>query len=193
VTALDLNLNEDEILASDIMGYVAYAPVGTTGPVTAIDDLGVGWIATGLIKDDGISSSYTKDQEEKAAWNVRGVVKRIAKTAKFSFKFTLIQTNTDSHTLYYGNAPVAVPSHTGHFTTKVLTKSDVTPHAWVIHVPMDDGTAERTFVPRGIVTDVGDATYTETDDREYELTVGAVASPGVDFLAEIISNAAGLA
>lgn len=192
-SAFDLAFDEDQILSSDINGFVAVADIGAVAPASADITLdGDVWTSVGLIKDDGISESYNKDQEEKSAWNVRGTVKRIPKTAKFSFKFTAIQTNAINKELQYGNAPAAITGHTGHFQTKILAKSDTTERAWLIHVPMVDGSIRRIFVPRGVVSDVGDVVHSETDDEEFACTVGAVVSPGVDYLALEFSNAPGL-
>ena len=188
MVAIDKDFDEDQILATDVNGFVCFAPVGTTAPDDATADYPAGWASLGLILDDGVTETLTKDMEEKMAWNVRGVIKRIAKSAKFSFKFTAVQTSADLHELYYGNRPTAISGSTGHTSTKIAAKSVVKEWAWIIEKPMDNGTVERTIVPRGVVTDTGDIVSSETSIKQYELTVGAQISPGVDYIAEILSN-----
>lgn len=182
------NIDPDAILANDIDGLVVCAPKGTAAPADASadwDGTTGKWEAFGIIADDGITTSYKKDTNEKMGWNVRGVVKRIPKSASFTAKFTAMQTSYLTHKVFYGSAPTTLTNGT---QTKLLAKSDTTEYAYGFDMPFTDGTLDRYVVPIGVVTDIDDVVYSQDEVKQFGLTVAAQISASVDYLALLMST-----
>lgn len=191
MTAIAKDFDEDEVLASSIGGLVLCAPKGTAAPADALVDWPTGWESVGLIDDNGIKTTYKKDQTEHFAWNVRGTVKRVPKSANYDIDFTVMQTSDLTHKLFFGSAPVAL-STSGHSRTDINALSDLTEYAWGLEFVYTDGSQERHIIPRGVVTSIGAQSYSEKDLKVFQMTVGAQISPGVSYLAYIMSNSAGI-
>lgn len=186
MVAIANNFNEDAIFASTIGGLVLAAPKGTAAPATIVADWPTGWVSVGLISDDGVTTTMDTDVEDKNAWNARGTVKRIPKSAGLSFQFTAMQTNSLTHELYFGAAPTTI---TGGTRTAIPATSPSKEWAFAVQYPGLDGTTiERWIMPVGTVTDRGDIQQSETDLKQFELTVSALVFPGTTELGYIISN-----
>lgn len=191
MTAIDNNLDPDQILKSDTLGMVCCAVKGTTPPTDPSDLIESPFKAVGIISDDGISTSYKRESTAKNGWNVRGVVARIPKTAGFTFKFTAMQTNDLTHELYYGAKPTVIGS-TDFTRTPIKAKSDVTEYVWLLVFPWTNGEKQIYVVPEGIVTDTEDLKVSEEDVPQYGLTVEAQAEPGIDEIAYILNDVAAI-
>jgi hypothetical protein len=100
--------NPNEIVAPGTNGIIVYGAKTVVDPADATADWPTGWKSIGLITDDGFNVNPGRDTEEKAAFNIRGVVKRIPRAGTFEFTFTAMQSNESVFQLYYGAAPTAL-------------------------------------------------------------------------------------
>jgi hypothetical protein len=190
MVAIASNFDEDEIFASTIGGLVLAAPKGTAAPTTPTADWATGWVSVGLISDDGVTTTLDTDVEDKNAWNARGTVKRIPKSAGLSFQFTAMQSNDLTYELFFGAAPATI---TGGTRTAIPATSPVKEWAFAVQYPGLDGTTlKRYIMPVGTVTDRGDLQQSETDLEQFEITVSALVTSGTTDLGYILTNAAGI-
>jgi hypothetical protein len=183
--------NPNEIVAPGTNGIIVYGAKTVVDPADATADWPTGWKSIGLITDDGFNVNPGRDTEEKAAFNIRGVVKRIPRAGTFEFTFTAMQSNESVFQLYYGAAPTAL-STAGHHRTGIPATSDVTEYKWGIELPTTGGEQIRWIVPVGIVTDTSDFDVSETDLPQYGMTVSAQIATGSTDIAYQLDNLAGV-
>lgn len=186
MTTIANNYDESAIVASTIGGLVLCAPKGTAAPASVVADWPTGWLSVGLVDDSGVTFSLGTDVEDKKAWNAKGTVKRIPKSGDFTIKFTAMQTNALTHELYFGSAPTV--NNTTESRTAIPATSPVKEWSFAVQIPDLDGNVERWIMPLGTVTDRGDMTQSETDLKQFELTVGALVTPATTELGYLLSD-----
>jgi hypothetical protein len=191
MVAIAKRFTPTEIVAPGTNALVVYGAKTVVDPIDAIADWPTGWKSIGLITDDGFNINPGRDTEEKNAFNIRGVVKRIPRSGTFEITFTAMQSTEDVFKLYYGAAPTAVAT-TGHHRTGIPATSDVTEYKWGIELPTTGGEQIRWIIPVGIVTDTNDFDVSETDLPQYQMTVSAQVSTGSSDIAYALDNFAGV-
>jgi hypothetical protein len=187
MAAIANGFDSAQIFASTIGGLVLAAPKGTAAPASVVADWPTGWKSVGLISDDGVTTTMDTDVEDKNAWNAKGTVKRIPKSAGLSFQFTCMQSNALTHELYFGSIPTI--NNTTETRTAIPATSPVKEWSFAVEYPGLDGTTkERWIMPLGTVTDRGDIQQSETDLKQFEITVAALVYPGTTELGYVLSN-----
>lgn len=147
-----------------ITGVVAYAPVSTPGPTSALEELDAAFVDVGYISEDGITEARERSTENIIAWQNADVVRTVTTEANISVSFTMIETNPNSLELFYG-APVAadgsieiVPSSSGGRRSIVIDYVDGDKHV-------------RMYMPEAEVTEVGEQTLASGEAVGYEVTI----------------------
>lgn len=150
-------------------GAIFAAPLGTTLPKNAIDDLDPSFKSLGYISEDGLSNSDERDSDTIKAWGGDTVL--TLHTGRLdSYVYTLIEaTNTEVLKHVYGNDNVSGSLEEG-ITIEANSKAKES-HAIVIDMILKGGILKRIVIPNGTVTEIGEITYSDEDAIGYETTL----------------------
>lgn len=132
-------------------GAVYGGVAGTPLPVDATAALNAGFKDLGFVTEDGVTESVGQDTTEIKAWG-GSTIRKIQTAHTVEVKFTLMETNPDAVSAYYGSANVVG-------TDEIKVTADMaTRQAWVIEV-LDGDNVVRVVIPDGEVTAHDDITY----------------------------------
>lgn len=170
-----------------IGGGIWTAPAGTAAPTDATTALGEAFKTLGYISEDGVDRSTKKDTEVVKAWG-GNVVAVLGKGKTETIKFTMLDAdNVTGLGLTYGEA-------TGTLATGITVKSTAAQdpvQCYVVDMILADNVRQRLVVPRGVVTDVGDVTYSDSKVEGHEVTITAMEdSAGVTVYEYLIAATA---
>ena len=153
-----------------IGGGVWTAPVGTTAPTDATTALSSAFDSLGYISEDGVNRSTKKDTEVVKAWG-GNVVAVLGKGKTETIKFTMLDAdNVTGLGLTYGEA-------TGTLANGITVKSTAGQdpvQLYVVDMILADNVRQRLVIPRGVVTEVGDVTYSDGKVEGHEVTITAM-------------------
>jgi len=148
-------------------GAVYVAPVGTTGPTDSNGSLNVAFVDLGYVSADGISESMDKSTNQIRSWQDGSLVREVVADGTYMVEMTFIETNEAVLELYYG------VSHTaGKFA--IDPRKTGGRQSFVIDV-IDGNSVERTYIPSGEITSVGERTLASGEAIGYQVTVTAYA------------------
>ncbi len=146
-------------------GYALYAATGTTLPTAATTAPAAGFLANdvGYLSDAGITMSIGRETTDITAWQNADVVRTIMTGHTVTFAFEMLETNSDSLELAFGN----FASNTVEIDGTVMPNK-----AFILHVD-DGGNDIRIVVPNGQVTENGDVTFANNDAVKWPVTITA--------------------
>lgn len=160
----------------------AAAPTGTGGTTVGFTDLG-------YIGEDGVSETQAGpgDTSPIKAWQNGATVRTIRSLTEEnpSWSFTLLETKLETIELYYGST-VTTAATEGSFeidTTDVRANK-----AFIIDV-VDGAELIRTYIPKGLVTEVGDKVYANGEAIGYEVTVEGERNSTLGYNAKVWATA----
>ena len=167
-------------------GAIYRAPLGTTLPTTATEQLDAAFKGLGYVSEDGVVTSNSPTSEDVKAWGGDVVLTTLTEKPD-TFKFTLIEAkNVEVLKAVYGDANVSGDLVNG---IHVHANSTQQPNAsWVIDKILKDGTLSRTVIPDAGVSAVGDITYADGSAVGYETTISAMPDSTGDTHHEYIVN-----
>ncbi len=159
-------LDSDNVRVA-VTGAVYVAPTDTTAPSYSDDTLDDAFSDLGYVSADGIVETIDKSTTQIRSWQDGSLVREIVSEGTYSVELTFIETNQDVVELYYGAS----------LSSGVL---DGDPRAtggrqsFVIDV-VDGSSIERTYVPSGEITSVGERTLASGEAIGYMVTITAYA------------------
>lgn len=154
-----------------IGGAVYSAPLGSTLPRNATEQLGDTFKTLGYISEDGLTNTNSPSSEAIKAWG-GDTVNTVQKEKEDIFSYTLIEAlNVDVLKEIYGVDNVIGDLSTG-ITIKANAK-ELLEHIIVIEMILKDGVLKRIVIPKSKVKEVGEITYSDGDVVGYEVTVQA--------------------
>lgn len=154
-----------------IIGAVYRAPVGTTLPTKATDELDPAFNCVGYISEDGVVNSNSPEREVTRAWG--GDPVNTSQTEKDdTWKFTMIEAmNIYALKSVYGDGNVSGTLEEG---IVVRANSEEAPNlAWVIDMILKGNVPKRVVIPSAAVTAVEDITYADGSVIGYGTTISA--------------------
>ena len=156
-----------------IGGGIYIAPAGTTLPTDAKTALSSDFLALGYVSEDGVVNSNSPESENIKAWGGDNVL-TIMTSREDTFTFTLIEVmNINVLKLVYGDDNVTGALSTGIAVT--ANNGDLESHVIVIDTILKGGVMQRTVIPAGTVSEVGDITYKDDEAVGFETTVSCEA------------------
>jgi hypothetical protein len=164
-------LDSDNVRVA-VTGAVYVAPAGTSAPTASDSTLNALFKDLGYVHSDGISESIDKSTNQIRSWQDGSLVREIVSDGTYSVSFTLIETKQEVLELYYG-------------VDIVDGEVDIDPRktggrkSFVIDV-IDGDSVERTYIPTGEVTSVGERTLASGEAIGYEVTITAYADESSD-------------
>lgn len=158
----------------DATGGVLSAPIGTTGPTSAIDEL-IEFIKTGFVGEDGVTKTIDASDEKIRAWG-GDTVKIVRTEHSVSYTFTFLESaNAAVLKLIHGeeNVIVTPASTTAGGQVEVRERGElIEPMAFVFD--MKDGKARiREYVPNGQLSHTGDVQFVHSAVISYSITIEA--------------------
>ena len=152
-------------------GAVSVAPAGSALPTDASTALDAAFKGLGYCGEDGLVNSNYQSITDIKAWGGEKVL-GIQEEKSYTFTFKLIEVlNVEVLKAVYGASNV-----TGTLTTGITVKAnadDPDEQSWVFDMQMRDGALKRIVVPFGMITELGDISYTDSDAVGYEITLTA--------------------
>lgn len=156
-----------------IGGGIYIAPAGTTLPTDAKTALSGDFLALGYVSEDGVVNSNSPESENIKAWGGDNVL-TIMTSREDTFTFTLIEVmNINVLKLVYGDDNVSGALSTG--ITVTANNGELESHVIVIDTILKGGVMQRTVIPAGTVSEVGDITYKDDEAVGFETTVSCEA------------------
>jgi hypothetical protein len=155
------------------VGGAAYrAPLGTTLPKNAIDNLDDAFKSLGYISEDGLVNSNSMETDSKQAWGGDTVI--TMETSKpDTFKYKLIEAlNVDVLKSVYGDDNVTGTLETG--ITIRANNDEQEQYSWVFDMLLKGNVAKRIVIPIASVSSVEDINYKDNDVVGYGTTITAV-------------------
>lgn len=156
-------------------GSCLVAPIGTTLPTTATEELDEDFVDLGYVGEDGFTETQERTTEDKKAFG-GDTVKVLQTEYNHMFTFVLLESlKADVLKAIYGPSNVSVVAANGSHGTQVSIKKNAKklPHmAWVIDTTDTELNARyRNVIPDGQITEVGEVTIVHTDTIQYEVTL----------------------
>lgn len=139
------------------------APTGTSGTLTGFTDLGA-------ISEDGVTFALNDESDATPLriWQDGAVVRtlRTASEDNPTVSFTLVESSKDALETYFGQA-VTQSATEGTLEFKTGLRD---PESFVLTV-VDGENIVRLYIPRGVVSSVGEIAFTNSDAIGYEVTI----------------------
>lgn len=152
-------------------GAVFSAPVGTTLPKNALENLDAAFKSLGYCSEDGLTNANSPDSDNVKAWG-GDVVLALMTSKEDTFSYTLIESlNVEVLKVIYGDDNVTGTIETG--ITIKANNGELEERAWVFDMIMKGGVLKRIVVPAAKITEVGEITYADEDAIGYETTITA--------------------
>lgn len=153
----------------NINGAIYKAPLGTTLPASALEELSADFKSLGYISSDGVTEGAELESETIKAWG--GDVVLIPFTGKTdTYAFKLIEyLNTEAMKVRYGDDNV-----TGDLSTGVTIKSSADEpegHVYVIDQILKGNYLSRTVLFDATVTTLEEISYIDNDAAGYGVTL----------------------
>jgi hypothetical protein len=158
-------LDSDNVRVA-ITGAVYVGPTSATAPSSSASNLS-GFTDLGYVSADGITETIDKTTSQIRAWQNGALVREVVSEGTYSVSMTFIETNQDVLELYFGTSLVAGEIE-GDPTSTGGRKS------FVIDV-VDGEIVERTYIPAGEITAVGERTLASGEAIGYNVTITAYA------------------
>jgi len=158
---------DSDLVRVAVSGAVYVGPTDTAAPTdsgTALED---GFLDLGYVSSDGISESIDRTTAQIRAWQNGALVREVTSEGTYSVSLTFLETNQEVLELYFGS-DVTSGVLNGDPTSSGGRKS------FVIDV-VDGAVIERTYIPQGEVTSVGERTLASGDAIGYNVTITAYA------------------
>lgn len=155
-----------------VAGAIYRAPLGTTLPQNAVDELDAAFEEMGYVSEDGVSENISRESESIKAWGGDTVL--VTQTSKEdTFTWKLIESlNIVAMKATYGDDNVTGSAQEG-ITIKSNSK-ELGSHVYVIDA-LFGSRAFRMLIPDGSVTEIGEIVYRDNEPVGYELTITAKA------------------
>ena len=168
-------------------GAVWRAPVGTSLPTDVSTSLNSAFKCLGYLSQDGLTNGVTRESEDIKAWGGDTVLKPQTSFDE-TWKGTFIEAfNTDVLKMVHGNTNVTGDLTNGIAVTK--NSKELEEASYVADMIMRGGVLKRVVIPKGVVTEVGEVTYKDSEAVGYETTIGALPDASGNSSYEYIKTA----
>lgn len=155
-----------------IGGAIWRAAKGTTLPSDATTALAAAFKALGYCSEDGLTNASAPSTSFIRAWG-KDIVLTLLDEKNDNFQVTLIEAlNDEVLKAVYGSDKVS-----GTLSTGLTVEVDTTlpeEGVWVVDMIMNSNTVKRIVIPHGVLTDLADITYSDSDAVGYGVTITAM-------------------
>lgn len=166
-------------------GELSLAPVGSTLPTSAVDELDAAFAGYGFTNEDGVTLSKSVEREGIPAWQSTTPVRYLTTSQEFTAACTFLQSNAEILKLWLGSGDFATDGSTG-------SRADVPvdpvgqQYAFVLEW-RDAEITSRLVIPKVEITETGDVQLARAATA-FPVTFGALAPDSGDVLASWYTN-----
>ena len=179
-------LNASEVRVA-ITGQLYRAPIGTTAPTSATEELDAAFKGLGYVSDDGVTESWDDSVEDIVAWQGATVVRSVVTQSKGTLSLTLIQTSAVVLEAFHRGSTMAGDAIDGFKLDVKPIAAD--PSAWVLDV-IDGDKHMRIYVPNGEITERGEITYANGAPIGFPITISFYPDPDGNLLTKLSDDVA---
>ena len=158
---------DSDLVRVAVTGAVYVGPIATASPTDSSTALDEAFLDLGYVSSDGISETIDRTTAQIRAWQKGALVREVTSEGTYSVSLTFLETNQEVLELYFGS-DITSGVLNGDPTSSGGRKS------FVIDV-VDGAIVERTYIPLGEVTSVGERTLASGDAIGYNVTITAYA------------------
>lgn len=171
-------------------GAIYRAPLGTTLPTGADDNLNAAFKTLGYVSEDGVSNENSPSSDKAKAWGGDTVLNFFDEKPD-TFKFKLIEAmNPEVLKTVYGDKNVTGTSAENGLTVNA-TAEEYEYYIWVIDMILKGDIAKRIVIYNASITEVGEVAYKDNEAIGYEITISALPNTSGYTHTEYIKKAAG--
>ena len=157
-----------------IGGAIHVAPAGTALPTDATTALNAAFVNLGYVSEDGLTNETGGAVQTLHAWGKDIVIAMEGDPETYSWTLLeVLDENVQKFVRGSGNVTV---NEDGAMTVKInrgAQREQLEEHVIVVEMILR-GRAVRHVIPCGVITEVGEITYTDDDAVGYEVTVTAL-------------------
>ena len=170
--------NKDNVAVGKpkVGGAIHVAPAGTTLPTDATTALAAAFVNLGYVSEDGLTNSNSAAVETIHAWGKDIIYTKDGDDETYSW--TLLEVlDANVQKFIRGADNVTVDAESGAMSVQVRRPSERTQmeeHVIVVDMILRKR-AVRHVIPRGVITEVGEVSYTDDNTVGYQVTVTALA------------------
>jgi hypothetical protein len=158
-------LDSDNVRVA-VTGAVYVGPTTASAPTSSSTAL-TGFTDLGYVSADGITETIDKTTSQIRAWQGGALVREVVSEGTYSVTLTFIETKLEVLELYFGST-ITGGELDGDPTASGGRKS------FVMDI-VDGSIIERTYIPAGEVTAVGERTLASGEAVGYNVTITAYA------------------
>lgn len=151
-----------------ITGELYVAPLGTSRPTSASEQLDADYIGLGYVSEDGVTEAHEDSVDNIVAWQNSTIVRAVRTSSLMTLSLTLVETKRDVLTLFHPGATVQSDGGTG-WKLEVPTPA-IARRQFVLDV-LDGTKIIRIDVGNGEITSRGEITYAATGAVGYQITI----------------------
>lgn len=167
-------------------GAVFVAPLGTTLPTTATEQLDAAFKNVGYISEDGVTNSNAPSTENTKAWGGDIVLNTLTEKPD-TYGFSMLEVmNTEAIKTVYGAANVSGDLSTG--ITVHANSKEVPELAFVIDMIYKNNVRKRVVIPDANVVLSGDITYADGSAVAFPVTLNSYPDSNGDTHLEYIQT-----
>lgn len=156
-------------------GAIHVAPSGTTLPTDATTALDAAFVNLGYVSEEGLTNSNSAASETIHAWGKDIIFTKDGDDETYSW--TLLEVLDENVQKFIRGADNVTVGEGGAMSVQVkrpAARTQMEEHAIVVEMILRKR-AVRHVIPRGVITEVGEVSYTDDDAVGYQVTVTALA------------------
>lgn len=157
-----------------VTGAVYVGATTVPAPTTPTSSLDAGFVDLGYLSEDGVAEERERDTEDIKGHD-GAIVRTVVTEAKSTFTFTCIETNVAVVELYYGSAVTKA----GSYGSVEIDPKDTGGRKSFVIDTIDGDEIERTYIPEGEVSEVGERARKNDEPIAYEITITAYPTTGL--------------
>jgi hypothetical protein len=155
----------------DSGGVFYRAPLGTTLPTNAVVTLNALFVDHGWVGEEGITLTIDRDIKKHYAFG-SDLVKTTQGTYSESIKLSLLESDPDVLETVFGSNTITMGTDgAGNRTIQVNHGSKMKPRSAFVIDTVDGTKRRRLVIQEGMVVDLEDVTYVNSDLLKYTLTI----------------------
>lgn len=155
----------------DSGGVFYRAPLGTTLPTDAVSTLNTLFVDHGWLGEEGITLTVDRDIKKHYAFG-SDLVKTTQGTYSESIKLSLLESDPDVLETVFGSDGVTLGTDgAGNRTIAIAHGSKLKPRSAFVIDTVDGTKKRRIVVQEGMVVDLDDVTYVNSDLLKYTITI----------------------
>jgi hypothetical protein len=168
--------NDSTLVQVATGGLVAVGPTTADAPTSSASVLDTDLVEVGYIGEEGITEARARSTTPIKAFQAGATVRVVVTDSTFTQKFVMIESSAISYETFYGSSVQDADATDGRID--VDPSSTGGRKSWVVDIT--DGTFnQRTYIPSGEVTEVGDVVYKGGQAVGREVTVTGYPVDGV--------------